>query len=59
MKKYIEEMIQNAHKEMMERCFKVDCEITINKKCEYCKDLGVKYVGVKLGHLRCPVCGKM
>lgn len=67
MKNYIEEMMRNsrkamldnAHKEMMERCSKVDYEIIINKKCEHCKDLGAKYVGVKLGHLRCPICGKM
>ena len=59
MKKHIKEMIRNARKEMWERCSKVDCEITIKKECEYCKDLGGKYVGVALGYLRCPVCGKM
>lgn len=59
MKKYIEKMREDAHKEMMERCSKVQAEIITDKKCEHCKNLGAKYVGVKLGHLRCPVCGKM
>ena len=26
--------------------------------CDYCKGKGRKYVGVTLGHTKCPVCGK-
>lgn len=59
MEKHIKNMIENAHKEMMQRCFKVKAEIITDKKCEHCKDFRAKYVGVKIGHLRCPVCGKM
>lgn len=41
-------MLDNAHKEMMERCSKVDYEIIINKKCEHCKDgnVIVKYFNI-------------
>ena len=36
-------------------------QLTIHSKtvnCDYCKDLGRKYVGVTLGHTKCPKCGK-
>jgi hypothetical protein len=26
--------------------------------CDFCKDIGRKYVGVPLGHIKCPKCGK-
>ena len=26
--------------------------------CDYCKGKGRRYVGVTLGHMKCPVCGK-
>lgn len=26
--------------------------------CDLCKGMGAKYVGVPLGHIKCPKCGK-